>query len=129
MRPARRDETQRKPKFPFEAAAHGTLTEETKERFNEFDSLGKTSLGADGSGLKTTRVFILTNEPMSGESQQISVGGAGSRTCWEASSTREEKTCFPTRGGSEEEQQPPADKIRPRTQTQQPQTFVRIIPL
>lgn len=41
MRPARWDETQRKPKFPFEAAAHGTLTEETKERFNEFDSLGK----------------------------------------------------------------------------------------
>lgn len=71
----------------------------------------KNSLGADGSGLKTTRVFILTNEHASGESQQISVGAAGSRTCWEASSTREEKTCFPTRGGSEEEQQQPADKI------------------
>lgn len=76
---------------------------------------GKTSLSAAGSGLKTTCVFILTNEAMSGESQQISVGASVSRTCWKASSTQEEKTCFPFRGGSEEVQQPLADKIRRRS--------------
>lgn len=76
---------------------------------------GKSSLGAEGSGLKTTCVFILTNAPVSGESQQISASASGSRTCWEASSTREEKTCFPIRGGSEEVQQPRADKIRRRS--------------
>lgn len=76
---------------------------------------GKSSLGAEGSGLKMTCVLILTNEPASGESQQISVGASGSRTCWEASSTREEKGRFPTGGGSEEVQQPLADKIRART--------------